>query len=125
MKRAFLGIAAFALLLATAESAKAQIGVSYSTRVGNSGFVTVGYGAPAYGYSYYAPGYYTPTYYSSSYVYPSYYSTPSYVVRPDTTTTPAAVGLGPPRLALVIQHRNADGPGELARPASFLRQATS
>ncbi|HVK12686.1 MAG TPA: hypothetical protein VM597_28305 [Gemmataceae bacterium] len=79
MKRAFLGVAAFALLLVTADSAKAQFGVSYSTRVGNSGFVTVGYGAPAYGY--YAPtyGYYSPGVYQSSYVYPStYYSAPAY-----------------------------------------------
>jgi hypothetical protein len=118
MKRLFLGIAAVALLLVTTETASARpwyggvsagygwggpyVGASYGTRVGNNGFVSVGYSTgfggysypayggysyPAYGYSYAAPAYYTtPVYdttyttpvYASTYVAPSYYAAPAY-----------------------------------------------
>jgi hypothetical protein len=103
MKRLFLGIAALTLLLATTETASAQwgyggsgFGVSYGTRVGNRGFLSVGYGtgysypaygysyaAPVYGYSYAAPVYdysYAPVYSTPVYGYsyaPVYYSSPS------------------------------------------------
>src|SRR5687767_6434428 len=98
MKRLFLGIAALALLLVTTESASAQgFGVSYGTRVGNSGFLSVGYGTgwggwggygyPAYGYGYAAPvygySYAAPAYgysYAPVYSAPVYYSSPSYGV---------------------------------------------
>src|SRR5918993_4230717 len=98
MKRLFLGIAALALLLVTTESASAQgFGISYGTRVGNSGFLSVGYGtgwggygygypaygygyaAPVYGYSYAAPVYAAPVY-GYSYAAPVYYSGPSFGV---------------------------------------------
>ena len=98
MKRLFLGIFALALLLVTTETAKAQgFGISYGTRVGNSGFLSVGYGSgwggygygygyPAYGYSYAAPVYgysYAPVYstpvYGYSYAAPVYYSNGYYV----------------------------------------------
>jgi len=110
MKRLFLGIAALALLLVTTESASARpwygvsagygwggpyVGASYGTRIGNNGFLSVGYstgfggygyGYPAYGYSYPSYGYsYAPTYYSTP-VYDTTYTTPVYS---DTTyTTP-------------------------------------
>jgi len=113
MKRLFLGIAALALLLVTTESASARpwygvsagygwggpyVGASYGTRVGNNGFLSVGYStgfgggygygypaygyggygyaAPAYGYSYAAPVYAAPVY-GYSYAAPVYYSSPS------------------------------------------------
>jgi len=111
MKRLFLGIAALTLLLVTTESAQARpwygvsagygwggpyYGASYGTRVGNNGFLSVGYSSgyggygysyPAYGYGYAAPAYYsTPAYgYSYAapvYVAPTYYSTPYYYSSP-------------------------------------------
>src|SRR6186997_2877576 len=109
MKRLFLGIAALGLLLVTTESASARpwygvsagygyggpyYGVSYGTRVGNSGFLSVGYSSgfggyayPAYGYSYAAPAYYSAPVYDYSYVAPVYsapvyYSTPVYYSSP-------------------------------------------
>jgi hypothetical protein len=100
MKRVFMATAAVALLLIVTESAHAQrwvvgggygyggpyYGVSYGTRVGNSGFLSVGYaggGYPSYGYvapAYYAtPVYAAPVYYSTPYYYsPYYYSRPYY-----------------------------------------------
>jgi heterogeneous nuclear ribonucleoprotein A1/A3 len=107
MKRFFLGIAAVALLLVATETASARpwygvnagygyggpyYGVSYGTRVGNNGVVSVGYssgysgygyGYPAYGYTYAAPAYYsTPVYADATYAAPAYYSTPVYYTAP-------------------------------------------
>jgi hypothetical protein len=100
MKRIFLGLAALALLLVATESASARpwygvsggygwggpyYGASYGTRVGNSGFLSVGYSSgyyPTYGYV--APAYYTtpvyadPVYATPVYTAPAYYSTPYY-----------------------------------------------
>jgi hypothetical protein len=102
MKRLILGIAALALLLVTTETANAQswrvsgwygggypgISAAYGTRVGDSGFLTVGYstGYPAYSYGYAYPSYgysypvygYRPYYYAS----PVYYSSPYYYSGP-------------------------------------------
>jgi hypothetical protein len=84
MKRAFVAVAAVALLLVTTNEASAfwrtgygyganygyypayysypvgGVGLSYSTRVGNTGVFNVGYSAPVYGYTagYYAPAFY-------------------------------------------------------------------
>lgn len=123
MKRLFLGIAALALLMVTTETASARpwwgvnagygwggpyYGVSYGTRVGNNGFLSVGVGSgyggyggygyyPAYGYSY-APTYYsTPVYdysystptYGYSYSSPVYYSTPTYYSTPVYYSSPS------------------------------------
>jgi hypothetical protein len=120
MRRLFLGIAALALLLVTTETASARpwygvsagygwggpyVGASVGTRVGNNGFVSLGYSTrfggysyPAYGYSYPAYGYSYPTYdssystpvYDSTYVAPAYgysyaptyYSAPAYYGGP-------------------------------------------
>lgn len=134
MRRLFLGIAALAMLLVTTETASARpwygvsagygwggpyVGASYGTRIGNNGFLSVGYSTgfggysypaygysyPAYGYSYAAPVYYsTPVYdttyttpvYDSTYVapasYDSSYVTPSYYVAPTYYATPAYYG---------------------------------
>jgi hypothetical protein len=108
MKRLFLGIAALALLFTVTETASARpryginagygwggpyAGVSYGTRVGNNGFLSVGYSTgfggygyyPSYGYSYPSYGYsYAPTYYSTP-AYDSSYSTPVYSSSSYTT----------------------------------------
>lgn len=98
MKRTFFGLAALALLLVTAESAKAQFfGGSYSTRVGDRGRITVGVGngggyygggyGRGYGYGNgYGGGYSSPYAYSSPYGYgqPFGYAQPYYA--PTTTS---------------------------------------
>jgi len=95
MKRVFLGMAALALLLVTTETANAQYwrvgggygyggpyyGASYGTRVGNRGFLSVGYAGGGYAYPSY--GYVAPAYYATPvYAAPVYYSTPYYYSRP-------------------------------------------
>lgn len=94
MKRTFLGIAALTLLAFTAETANAQVvGGVYSSKVGNSGRVTVGFGngwgwggyvpaprpiPPAWGYGYPHHGHYhwgIPAYPPATQF---YYSTPGY-----------------------------------------------
>jgi hypothetical protein len=101
MKRVFLGMAALALLLVTTETANAQywrvgggygyggpsLGVSYGTRIGDSGFLRVGYfsggyGYPGYGYAYPAYGYAAPVYAAPVYYARPYYSSPYYYSRP-------------------------------------------
>src|SRR3954470_24238868 len=112
MKRFFVAFAALAMLLVVTETASARpwwgvsagygwggpyVGASYGTRVGNNGFVSVGYSTgfggygypayggysyPAYGYSYAAPAYYTTPVYDTTYttpVYDSTYVAPTYV----------------------------------------------
>ncbi|MSR54341.1 MAG: hypothetical protein EXS09_13775 [Gemmataceae bacterium] len=101
MKRAFLGIAALALVLVATETASAGprigvsvgggsgyyggynsgFGVNYGTRVGNNGYLNLnyssGYSYPAYGYA--RPAYYTGPVYGSPYYYnavPQYYAQP-------------------------------------------------
>ncbi|MBO0697430.1 MAG: hypothetical protein J2P46_03485 [Zavarzinella sp.] len=119
MKRFFIAFAALAMLLVVTESASARswwgvsggwgwggpyVGASYGTRVGNSGFVSVGaavplggyggygYSYPAYGYSspvyYSTPAYSTPVYGDSTYVAPATYTTPVYT-SPMYYSTPA------------------------------------
>jgi hypothetical protein len=102
MKRVFLALAAVALLVMTADTASARprwgvslgygggyygspygwggsgFGISYGTRIGDDGFLRVGYSSgPRWGYSY--PYYSTPYYYSTPvYTTPYYYSSPVY-----------------------------------------------
>jgi hypothetical protein len=106
-----LSLAALALLFVTAETASARpwwgvsagygwggpyYGVSYGTRVGHNGFVSVGVGGGGYGYypaySYgYSPVYYTTPTYDYTYstpVYDSTYVTPATYVEPTYYTTP-------------------------------------
>jgi hypothetical protein len=103
MKRAFLGIAALALILVATETASAGprvgvtvrggsgyygnysgFGVNYGTRVGSNGYLNLnyssGYSYPSYGYA--RPAYYTGPVYGSPYYYnaipQNYYVQPSF-----------------------------------------------
>jgi hypothetical protein len=97
MKRLLVALAAVAMLLVVTESASAKpwygvnagfgwggpyVGASYGTRVGNSGFLSVGVSAPLGGYGGYGYGGYGYGYPSYGYGYaPAYYSTPVYAAH--------------------------------------------
>ena len=96
MRKSVLGLAALGLFLVAAETASAQgirigsgyssgystAGLSYTTRIGGNGILSVGYGStyPAWGGYGYAPTYiYTPA--------PVIYTTPVYYAPPVYSTS--------------------------------------